>query len=153
MLMLAAFIAVVVLVPVLTIAALRFVVRWCGIKELVEDGAVLTDSGVEYLRNFMLGRGKIKFSEIESVKLVSCPIAVFWLMFPIRYGFSVQHKGSRLFSDFVEIKVKRSPRWYEYHFNYLLFTPKDGAAWVERFKNRAGGLPPKIRALPNLEGG
>jgi hypothetical protein len=75
----------VALIAVLTVTAFRFLVRRCGIKDLIEDGAVLTEDGIEYLRVFMLGRGKIKFNEIESVKLVSFPTAMLSLMFPFRY--------------------------------------------------------------------
>jgi hypothetical protein len=140
MLILTIFFASIALVAVLTVAAFRFFVRRCGIKDLIEDGAVLTEDGIEYLRVFMFGRGKIKFNEIESVKLISFPIAMLSLMFPFKYGLSVHSIRTRLFSDFVEIKIRKSPRWYEFHFHYLLFTPKNAAAFVEQLKNRLDGL-------------
>jgi hypothetical protein len=132
-----------VLVAILTVTAFRFLARRCGIKDLIEDGAVLTEDGIEYLRLFMLGRGKIKFNEIESVKLISFPKAMLSLMFPFGYGLSVHGIRTRLFSDFVEIKIKKTPRWYEFHFHYLLFTPKNAVSFVEQLKNRLDGLVPQ----------
>jgi hypothetical protein len=130
------FLAAAALVAVLTVAVFRFLVRQCGAKQLFEDGAVLTEDGVEYLRVFLLGRGKIKFNEIESVKLVSFPIAILSLMFPFRYRLSVHSIRTRLFSDFVEIKIKKSTRWFDFHFNYLLFTPKNAVVFIEQLKSR-----------------
>jgi hypothetical protein len=139
MIILTIFFVSVALIAVLTVTAFRFLVRRLGVKDLIEDGAVLTEDGIEYMRVFMLGRGKIKFNEIESVKLISFPIAILSLMFPFRYGLSVHSIRTRLFSDFVEIKIKKSPRWFEFHFNYLLFTPENAAAFVEQLNSRVGG--------------
>jgi hypothetical protein len=147
------FFAAVALVAVLTVTTFRFVVRRCGMKDLIENGAVLTDDGVEYLRMFLFGRGKIKFNEIESVKLVSFPVAMLSLIFPFRYGFSVHSIRTRLFSDFVEIKIKKPSRWFEFHFDYLLFTPKDAASFVERLKSRLSGYENHVASYEGRGGG
>jgi hypothetical protein len=111
----------------------RFLVRFFGIKDVIEDGAVLTEDGVEYLRPFLAGRGKIKFDDIESARVVSFPKAMLLLIF-FGYGLSVHSIRSRFLSDFVELKIKKTAQWFEFHFDYLLFTPKNAVAFVEQLK-------------------
>ena len=152
MLILTIFFISIALVTVITVTAFRFLVRRSGIKDLIEDGVVLTEDGIEYLRPFLFGRGKIKFKEIESVNMVSYPASLLSLMFPVKYGYSVHrpsHISFRLFGDLVEIKIKKTPRWHEFHFQYLLFTPKNAAAFVEQLKRRLGFSVPPVLKIPN----
>ncbi len=112
----------------------------------------MTEGGIEYLRPFLLGRGKIKFNEIESVNMVSFPTSMLSLMIPLKYGFSV-HKpsqiGVRLFGEVVEIKIKKKPRWNEFHFDYLVFKPKNAAAFVEQLKRRLNISASPVLKFPN----
>jgi len=135
MLILAAFLIGMVILAMLVLLLFRLLVRHLGIKDLVEDGAVLTEEGIEYLRPFWAGRGKLKFCDIEAARVVSFPKAMLSLMF-FGYGFSVHSIRSRFFSDFVELKIKNTAKWFEFHFDYLLFTPKDALAFVEQLNNR-----------------
>jgi hypothetical protein len=135
MLILTEFFIGIAILFVVVLILFRLLVRFLGIKDLMENGAVLTEDGVEYLRFFFVGRGKIKFDEIESARVISFPKAMLSLMFG-GYAFSAYSIRTRLFSDFVELKMKRTARWFEFHFNYLLFTPKDAVAVVEQIRVR-----------------
>jgi hypothetical protein len=140
MLILTAFLTGMVILAMLVLMLFRLLVRYFGIKDLVEDGAVLTEEGIEYLRPFWAGRGKLKLCDIKSARLVSFPRAMLSLMF-LGYGFSVHSIRSRFFSDFVELKIRKTAKWYEFHFDYLLFTPKDPVAFVEQLNNRLHNMP------------
>ena len=103
-------------------------------ERLFEDGAVLTEDGIEYLRASYLGRAKARFSEIESVEVVPFYFTVFPIYF--RCGLSVYSLRTRLFSDSVLVKFNKPPKKFELHIEYLLFTPKDPVDFVERLRRR-----------------
>ena len=134
MLILTIFLAAAALVAVITLAVFRSLARRFGMKQLFEDGAVLTEDGIEYLRFFMLGRAKATFDEIESVEVIPFYKAMFSVLF-FRPDFSVHTIRTRLSSDFVHITLRRSPWWYELYFRHLLFTPAHAAEFVERLRS------------------
>jgi hypothetical protein len=135
MLILATFLVAAALVAVLTLTTFRLLTRWCGTTQLFEDGAVLTDDGIEYLRFCLLGRAKATFDEIESVEFLPFGKALFPILF-FRYGYSLLIIRTRLFSDCVLVAFRRSPRWFDLYFKYVLFTPKHPADFVEQLKSR-----------------
>ncbi len=61
------------LIAFVTVVLLRFMMRKLGIKELVEEGIVLTETGIEFPRFPFFGRSKASYKEIESVELVPFP--------------------------------------------------------------------------------
>jgi hypothetical protein len=132
---LAIFFAAVALVAVLTLAVFRLLTRWCGTKQLIEDGVALTDDGIEYLRFYLLGKRRATFDEIESVEFLPFGKALFPILF-FRYGYSLHVIRTRLFSDCVLIQFRKTPRWFELYFKYLLFTPRHPAEFAERLKSR-----------------
>ena len=132
---LALFFAMLALATVFTLIAFRLLTRWCGTWHLIEDGVALTDDGIEYLRLYLLGKDTARFDEIESVEFLP-----YWkAQFPIllcRYGFSLHIIRTRFFGDCVLVGLRKSPKWFELYFKYLLFTPKDPAEFVYRLKER-----------------
>ena len=135
MLIFAIFLAAAALVAVITLTVFRFLARRCGMKQLFEDGAVLTEDGIEYLGFFMFGRSKVTFAEIESVEVIPFYKAMFSILF-FRPDFSVRNIRTRFSRDFVHVTLRRIPRWYELYFHHLLFTPAHPAEFVERLRSR-----------------
>jgi hypothetical protein len=125
----------VALIAVFTLTVFRLLTRWCGTKQLIEDGVALTEDGIEYLRFYLLGKGRAAFDEIESVEFLPFGKALFPILF-FRYGYSLYIIRTRLFSDCVLIQFRKSPRWFELYFKYLLFTPRHPAEFAERLKSR-----------------
>ena len=126
-----AVVASVIFVTVLTIFLFRLIVTKLGIRELVEQGIILTESGIEFPRFMFLGRGRVNYSNIESVELVPFPAS---LTLRLRYSPSVVSMPSarwNLRRDTVVIKFK-SPCTFQYH----LFTPNDPAELVNKLKSR-----------------
>ena len=128
------FLVITVVLFAAVLLSFRFLVRFFGIKDLMDNGAVLTEDGIEYLRPFWAGRGRIDFRDIESARVVSPSKGLLSLAF-FGYGFSVYSIRSRFFSDFVELRIRKKSRWFEPHFDYLLFTPKNAATFVEQLKS------------------
>jgi hypothetical protein len=127
--LLVSFVSVAV-VALLTITVFRFVIRKLGIKELVEEGIVLTESGIEFPRFMYLGRCKASYQQIESVELVPFPKN---LTLRLRYGTLVSSGAARWNPclDTIVIKLK-PPCFIECH----IVTPSNPTALFERIKSR-----------------
>lgn len=124
------FLGSVALVAIVTMALFRFVTRSLGLKQVIEEGVVMTENGLEVLRFFGIGKMKVNYADVESVEVLPYyrgPLATLRL----RYGMSARWIGTRLFHEIVVIKLK-GPRV----FRYLLSTPKNGPAFVEQLKAR-----------------
>jgi hypothetical protein len=124
------FVGSVTLVAAIAVTLFRFVTRWLGLKQVVEEGVVMTENGLEVLRFFGIGKMNVSYADVESVELLPHfrgPLAT--LLF--RYKMSARWIGTRLFHEIVVIKL-RGPRL----FKYLLSTPKNGPAFVEQLKSR-----------------
>lgn len=121
-----------VLMGVGIVAVFRFVTRKLGIKELVDEGVLLTDSGIEFPRFPFMRRGRARYDEIESVELVPFPQN---LLLRMRYGPSVASNVSAqwlgLFREAVVVKL-RPPRLIQYY----MFTPSDPVALANELKSR-----------------
>src|SRR5271156_5657825 len=57
------------LVGVITVALLRFVTRRLGLKEVFEEGLILTDDGLEHLGLHGLGKVKVPYQDVESIEI------------------------------------------------------------------------------------
>jgi len=126
-----AIVASLILVTVITIFLFRLIVTKLGIKELVEQGIILTESGIEFPRFMFLGRGRVNYSNIESVELIPFPES---LTLRLRYSPSVVSMPCARWNfrrDTVVIKFK-PPCVFQYH----LFTPNDPAELVRKLKSR-----------------
>jgi hypothetical protein len=119
------------LITVVTLATFRFIARAFGVRELVEEGVVLAENGIEFPGMLLLNKGKIAYSNIEFVKLESFVKNFFKTIF-LCYGISVRFIRSRFSKDVVVIKVKRPVTFCEYFF----FTPKNATVFVEQLKER-----------------
>jgi hypothetical protein len=119
-------------IAVAAIFLLRLVIRKLGIKELVDEGIVLTENGIEFPRFFFISRARVGYDEIESVELVPFPNKLF-LRF--KYGPSVSSMPSAAWSGFfrdtVVIKFK-SPHFIQYR----LFTPSKPEVLVEKLRSK-----------------
>jgi len=112
--------------------------RWTGTTHLFADGAVVTEDGIEFLR-FPFVKGKVAFNDVESVEVISWGRAMASIMC-LHYGRSVLEIRTRLFSDYVRVKLKpRRKLWYRYYYEYLLFTPEFPSRFVEQLEDRIPG--------------
>ena len=129
-LILSTFLAGVALVVVVTLKAFRWFTRSPRLRQLTEDGAALSESGVEFPSCFFLRSIKVSYSEIESVDLLpfhqSIPPALLF-----RYGIGVSSNYTRLFHEAVVIKLIR-PRV----FKYWLVTPRNAPAFAKELRTR-----------------
>ena len=129
-LILLAFLGSVAVVIVVTVTLFRLVTRSLGLKQVVEEGVVMTENGLEVLGFFGVGKMSVSYADVESVELLPhCrgPLATLLL----RYRMSARWVGTRLFHEIVVIKLK-GPRV----FRYLISTPEDGTTFVEQLKSR-----------------
>jgi hypothetical protein len=123
------------LIVIGTVLGLKFLKRVTGTTHLFADGAVIKEDGIEFLR-FLFVKRKVAFNDVESVEVVSWAKAVASIMC-FHYGKPVLEIRTRLFSDYVRVKLKPRPkRWYVYYFEYLLFTPENPSKFVERLNSR-----------------
>src|SRR5208283_1331215 len=77
------------LIAVITVTVMRFFIRLSGRQQLVENGVVLTESGIEYFGFLYTGVRKTPFSEIQSVELVPYYKVLISSLF-LRYGISTR---------------------------------------------------------------
>jgi hypothetical protein len=130
MILLIAFVSV-ALVAVIAVTVLRFVSRKLGIEKLVQDGVIMTASGIEFPRFVLMGRSKASYDEIESVEFVPFPKN---LLLRMRYGSSVSARvGAGSCRGTVVVKL-RSPRILQSQ--YHLFEPGDPVAFAKELKSR-----------------
>jgi len=123
------------LIVIGTVWGLKFLKELTGTTHLFADGAVISEDGIEFLRFWFVKR-KVAFNDVESVEVVSWGKAVASTMC-MHYGKPVLEIRTRLFSDYVRIKLKPRPRrWHRYYFEYLLFTPESPSVFVEQLKGR-----------------
>jgi hypothetical protein len=119
-----------VLVAVLTIKLFRWCICYFGLKEISENGFVLTEHGVETFGVVFLNKRKVPFAQIRSVKRLPYHIGIkATLVF--RYGCSIIWTPTRPFSDIVVIELKGPSM-----FRHLLSTPKNAAEFVEQLTSR-----------------
>ena len=125
------------LIVIGTVWGVKFLKEVTGTTSLFADGAVITEDGIEFLRFWFVKR-KVMFNDVESVEVVSWAKATASIMC-MHYGRPVLEIRTRLFSDYVRIKLKPRPRrWHRYYFEYLRFTPESPSMFVEQLK---GGIP------------
>jgi hypothetical protein len=114
-----------------TVFLFRRLLKFLGIKELVEQGVVLTEHGIEFPRFIFMGRSKASYGEIESVELVRFPES---LTLRARYAPSVASRAGARWDfrkDTVVIKFKPS-----HAIQYRLFTPTNPDEFVRKLKTR-----------------
>jgi len=120
----------VAIVAAIMVALFRLYTRLFGLTQVIEEGVVMTENGLEVLGIWWFSKSKVSYDDVESVKLLPfyrSPLAT--LLF--RYGFSARWVGPRFFAEIVVIELK-GPRM----FKYLLATPKNAPAFVEHWKSR-----------------
>ena len=113
---------VVVVAIVLIVKSLfRIFKKKTGVKEMIEEGVILTNKGIEFPRFIFLGRMEVPYSDIESVEFVPFPQS---LTLRMRYGPSIasQINGRWLafFRGAVVVKLKPG-----HLIQYRLFTPRN----------------------------
>jgi hypothetical protein len=120
------------------LSLLKFAIRRLGIGQLIREGAVLTDNGLEYLGFLWLVKHKATYADVESVEIT--PYFKGYLSFvSYHYGLSPLWRGSRAVSKIVVIKLKTSRSS-----KCLLCTPKDSSTFVEQLKSRI-----KLTVIPS----
>jgi len=118
------------LVAVIVLTLFRSFAHLFGLKQVIREGVVLSDNGLEYLGFLWIGKLKASYADVESVEVL--PFSKGLASIPaFRYGLSSHWIGPRLFKEIVVIKLKGS-RVYK----YLLFTPMDPAMFVEQLRSR-----------------
>src|SRR6185312_8864353 len=81
-----------IILVIATVKALfRVLTNKFGNKDLIDEGIVLTQSGIEFPRFLFVGRTKVSYSDIESAKFVPFPES---LTLRIRYGPSIKSQVS-----------------------------------------------------------
>lgn len=121
----------VIMVSVTTVFLLRLYVRKFGIEEMVDEGVVLTESGIEFSRFIIFGKRRVNYADIESVEFIPFPNSLF---LSLRYGTSVQgHLPGRwnLFLGTVVVKLKPS-----YFIRHHLFKPSNPAEFADELRSR-----------------
>jgi hypothetical protein len=124
------FLGGVALVAVVVTFLFRTIIHKLRLEGVVQEGIIMTESGLEFLRFFGFGKTRVKYADVESVELLPFykgPIAALRL----RYGMSARWIGTRLFNQIVVIKL-RGPRMFQ----YLLATPNDPSGFAQQLKTR-----------------
>lgn len=130
-----AILASIVLVAIVTLKIFRTVIRLAGLKEIFEDGVVLSEDGLEIPRLFWLGRTKVPFDQVKSVELVAFGKALIKGTF-LGYGIGMQNFITRPCAKEVVIIKFRWPCFSM----CIICTPKNSAAFVEQLKSRISVL-------------
>ncbi len=125
-----AVLASVVFIVTITLTGFRYATRSVRLRELVQEGVLLTEKGLEFPRSFLIGTLKVNYADVESVELIPFYKALVSILC-FRYGVSVRSACTRLFHEIVVVKLK-GPRLIKYQ----LLTPKDPAAFVEKLNSR-----------------
>lgn len=100
-------------------------------EDMVNEGIVLTENGIEFPRFGIMGVSKANYEDIESVELVPFPKS---LTLRLRYSPSVISTPSgRWKFSLGTVVIKFKP---PYAFQYHLFTPTDPAQLVKELKSR-----------------
>jgi hypothetical protein len=60
----------VALVAFVTLKVFRLLTGALGLKEVLQEGFVMTDNGLEILGMFLIGKRKIPYADIKSVEFV-----------------------------------------------------------------------------------
>jgi hypothetical protein len=121
------------LVAAIVIPVFRFVTNSLGIKQVLEEGAVLTENGLEFLDflwYFRVTKVKVSYADIESVKLMPYYKGLLTIVLP-RFDTSSRWIRRRPFHQIVVIEFMGSQVYKR-----LFFTPKDAPAFVEKLKYR-----------------
>lgn len=141
-------VACVIVVAIAAILLFRFIIRRLGAGEMVNNGIVLTENGIEFSRFLFMGRSKVSYADIESVEIVPFPRN---LTLRMRYGPSVaSYPGAswNLYQDTLAIKLKQ-PCTFQYH----LFHPMNPAEVAEKLRSRIESpsidFYSRVRSLPN----
>jgi hypothetical protein len=120
----------VALATTLILVLFRFATKLLGLQQVLKDGVVLTESGLEYLGFLWIVKMKAHYTDVESVELLPYNTGLISFI-SFRYGFTSHWICKRTFSDVVLISLKGS-RVYK----KLLLTPKDAPAFVEQLRLR-----------------
>lgn len=124
------FIGSIAVVFVVTLTLFRFLTRSLGLKQVLEEGVVMTEDGLEVLGHFGIGKMTVSYTNVESAELLPHFRGPF-VTFLFRYKMSARWIGTRAFHEVVVIKLK-GPRLIR----YLVSTPKNGPAFVEQLNAR-----------------
>jgi hypothetical protein len=119
-----------IVVAIVTVALMRYFTRRNGNKELVAEGARLTENGIEIPNYFWLGKRMISYSYVEKFELM--PWYKVALQVPLlRYGIAVHSISTRLFHDTVIIKFN-GPNVFE----TILLTPSSAREFLDELQRR-----------------
>jgi hypothetical protein len=124
------FLACVTLIVMVTLPLFRFLARLLGMKQVLADGVVMTEEGLEYLGLAGLCKMKVPYREVESVESMPFLYGLASAML-FRYGMSSLWICTRPLHTIVVIKL-RGPRM----FRYLLSTPRNAHAFSQELKSR-----------------
>jgi hypothetical protein len=120
----------VALATTLILVLFKFVTRLLGLQQVMKDGVVLTENGLEYLGFLWVVKMKANYTDVESVNVLPYHIGLIsFILF--HYGFTSHWICKRTCCDIVLISLKGS-RIYK----KLLFTPKDAPVFVEELQQR-----------------
>jgi hypothetical protein len=127
-------VASVAIVTNVTLYIFRLVLGSSGTRELVNEGAVLAETGIEFPRFLFCGKWKVSYYEIAGAELVPFPKS---LGLRLGYPSAISFPGGSW--DFrrptVVLKFKSRPL-----FPYRLVAPSDPERFVERLNSYISAL-------------
>jgi hypothetical protein len=130
--MLLIFLGSLAVATLVVLSMLKLIIRRLGIGQLIREGVVLTDNGLEYLGFLWLVKRKVSYAGVESVEMVPYFKAFLSSVF-YRYGLSPIRRGTGALSKMVVIKLKT-----RHSFKYPLCTPEDASGFVGKLNSLIG---------------
>ena len=117
------------ILTILVIGSFLYLCKLRGILQVVREGVVMVEDGIEYAGFLRLFKFHAFYHEVKSVKVLPYHVAYFSYI-SFRYGVSLW-LCNRPFSDVVLIELNDSKRC-----KYILFTPADCVSFIEKLKSK-----------------
>jgi hypothetical protein len=119
----------VAILTALVIGSFLYLCKVRGMLQVVREGVVMAEDGIEYAGFMRLYKLHASYHEVKSVKLLPYHVAYFSYI-TFRYG-PCRWLCNRLFSDVVLIELSNSKLC-----KYILFTPADCAGFMEKIRQK-----------------
>ena len=123
----------VAILATLVIGSFLYLCKLRGMSQVVREGVVMVEDGLEYAGFMRLYKSHASYHEVKSVKLLPYHVAYFSYV-TFRYG-PCLWLCNRLFSDVVLIELNNS-KWNR----CIFFTPADCVGFIEKLQGRGIGL-------------
>jgi hypothetical protein len=119
--------------------AFRYVTRKFGTYELCQEGAIIVEDGVEFAK-FFLGKSKIRFDEIRSVKILK------WSASGVLFDPGALWVTTRFFGPSVMIKFNPNGRLL----SRVIFKPSDAETFVNNLNSHLQSVRETSAKVKNL---